>query len=304
MKKIFSLILVFVLALSAFSACGEEEVCTHKGGIATCDSLAECSLCGVDYGSKNPENHSGTASWVTTQTTHKLSYGCCETVVVAEEAHEFYLGTCQECRYVCEHIGGEATCSAKAVCTNCGFYYGEKDHGAHTGESKWVSDASSHKLIYTCCYAEPVPKSDHNWRGGVCATCGYECLHAGGTATCQSMATCEICGTYYGKLDNSTHSKGASWIKTPTSHRKMYPCCSTIAVILNAQPHNFLNGVCVECNFTCEHNGGVATCINRAVCEYCGTAYGNKDPLNHVGTKEQVSDGVWTYTCCGQKSVG
>ena len=35
------------------------------------------------------------------------------------------------CQYSCNHTGGTATCTKKAVCTECGIEYGEKDSNKH-----------------------------------------------------------------------------------------------------------------------------------------------------------------------------
>ena len=51
MKKIIKtllVVMVVVLALTAFVACGEE--CVHTGGTATCTEAAVCELCGESYG--------------------------------------------------------------------------------------------------------------------------------------------------------------------------------------------------------------------------------------------------------------
>ena len=45
--------------------------------------------------------------------------------MVPEEDHEWENGTCTECRYVCQHSGGTATCTEKAVCEICGESYSD-----------------------------------------------------------------------------------------------------------------------------------------------------------------------------------
>ena len=53
------------------------------------------------------------------------------------------------------------------------------------------------------------------------------------------------------------------------------------------------------------HTGGTATCYQRAICEECGTAYGEVDPENHTGTAEwdtrywNIANTHWkTWSCC------
>ena len=45
--------------------------------------------------------------------------------------HDWENGICSECGYICKHTGGTATCTKKAVCTECGIEYGEKDSNKH-----------------------------------------------------------------------------------------------------------------------------------------------------------------------------
>ncbi len=45
--------------------------------------------------------------------------------------------------------------------------------------------------------------------------------------------------------------------------------------------HDYENGVCSVCDYICEHTGGEATCVAKAVCEACGLEYGTIDADNH-----------------------
>ena len=45
--------------------------------------------------------------------------------------HEWENGKCRVCGYICKHTGGTATCTKKAVCTECGIEYGEVDSKNH-----------------------------------------------------------------------------------------------------------------------------------------------------------------------------
>ena len=308
MKRIFSLIVAGLLALSILTACEETAVCAHKGGIATCKSLAECSLCGDEYGSKNKEKHEGETSWVTNSNSHYTVYDCCEAVASEEAAHSWKVGVCQECLYACEHEGGTASCTTKATCEKCGALWGEKDEDAHTVEAQWICDGTTHKKLYTCCntYCSTYENylEAHVWQDGVCTECGYGCLHTGGRADCQTKAKCDICGSYYGELNSARHTKSLSWINTATGHTKIYSCCNT--VVINNEPHVFWNYRCSAlCGYFCNHSGGEATCINRAVCDNCGSAYGHLDPSNHANLYESDIDGEFSgYRCCGGYAVG
>ena len=75
------------------------ELAAHKGGEATCDAKAKCDVCGEAYGEKNADKHTKEAKWTITADKHSKAYECCGKVVVAEEAHEWSSGKCEECGY-------------------------------------------------------------------------------------------------------------------------------------------------------------------------------------------------------------
>ena len=122
--------------------CGAEvDRAAHTGGVATCTEKAVCDVCGSSYGAINPNNHTGEIVWTKTATAHSSKYSCCDAVVVAEEAHEWENGVCAECGYECQHDGGTATCTEKAVCDICGEEYGEVNAASHTNLVKTEAKA-------------------------------------------------------------------------------------------------------------------------------------------------------------------
>ncbi len=126
-------------------ACGAEvDRAAHMGGTATCTEKAVCDVCGSSYGAINPDNHTGEIVWTKTATAHSSKYSCCDAVVVAEEAHEWENGVCAECGYECQHDGGTATCTEKAVCDICGEEYGEVNAASHTNLVKTEDKAATH----------------------------------------------------------------------------------------------------------------------------------------------------------------
>lgn len=125
--------------------CGAEvDRAAHMGGEATCTEKAVCDVCGSSYGAINPDNHTGEIVWTKTATAHSSKYSCCDAVVVAEEAHEWENGVCAECGYECQHDGGTATCTEKAVCDICGEEYGELNASNHTNLVKTEAKAATH----------------------------------------------------------------------------------------------------------------------------------------------------------------
>lgn len=73
--------------------------------------------------------------------------------------------------------GGNATCTAKAVCTVCGAAYGETNPENHAEKAAWTTTATSHSKVYPCCKAVAEPESAHQWQDGVCTVCAYKCTH-------------------------------------------------------------------------------------------------------------------------------
>jgi len=95
-----------------------------------------------------------------------------------------------------QHTGGTATCKAKAVCENCQQEYGELDPNNHTGTSTVTGEKEA-----TC--TEAGYTGDTTWdccgkkvEGETIAALG----HKGGTATCTAKAVCETCGQEYGEV--------------------------------------------------------------------------------------------------------
>lgn len=74
--------------------------------------------------------------------------------------------------------GGNATCTAKAVCTVCGAAYGETNPENHAEKAAWTTTATSHSKVYPCCKAVAEPEAAHQWQDGVCTVCAYKCTHA------------------------------------------------------------------------------------------------------------------------------
>jgi len=277
--------------------CG--KACTHTGGTATCTAKAVCDQCGNSYGELNAANHSGVAEWNETATHHSKEYTCCHAVVVPQEDHKWNGGVCSDCGYGCSHTGGTATCTAKAVCSECGNSYGALNASNHTGTAEWTKTATHHSKAYTCCSAPVIPQEEHDWTDGVCTECGYTCTHTGGTATCTAKAICTTCGSSYGTLNPAKHTGTAEWTKTATHHSKAYTCCQA-SVVAN-EIHEWNNGVCGECGYGCTHSGGIATCTAKAICAACGNPYGELNANKHSGTAEWTKNGTHhskAYTCC------
>ena len=202
MKKILIIMLgiTMLFATSAFVACKVEDSGSHvhTGGVATCNEKAKCDECGEEYGEFNPENHTSTELVYVANGngTHKIVHKCCNAVTQAEEVCAGGEATCEE-KAKCEkcggeygelgeHTGGTPTCNQKAVCSDCGKEYGDFDATNHASEEfiYTANNNGTHNKVHKCC--------------NVVAVENEEC--SGGTATCQSKATCKDCGAEYGDL--------------------------------------------------------------------------------------------------------
>lgn len=103
----------------------------HKGGNATCEDLAICSVCSAEYGTL--ESHSYTKHGKN-ETQHWLECTCGDkttatdhsyTALNFDESEHWYECTCGDRISVASHSGGAATETEKAECSVCGFKYGE-----------------------------------------------------------------------------------------------------------------------------------------------------------------------------------
>ena len=256
---------------------------------ATCTAKAvyykSCAICGekgtetFEYGEKDPDNHTGVLSdWQHDGENHWKVYSCCQ--AEAERA---------------AHHGGTASCTKKAVCTDCGREYGEmKAHNftAETTEEQYLKSAATciAKAVYykscTVCgekstetfeYGNPLGHDYGAWtsndNGTHTRVCSRDASHAetddchGGTASCTKKAVCEDCKAEYGDL----------------------------------LPHDFTAEQAEE-----KYLKSAATCIAKAVyyksCTVCGEKstetfeYGN--PLGHdYGAWTSNDNGTHTRVC-------
>ena len=156
--------------------------------------------------------------------------------------------------------------------------------------------------------------TDKGYTTHSCANCAYSYTdtevaalgHTGGTATCKTQAVCGTCSQPYGELNASNHEGTDSWTtKNTTQHEKTYSCCGAKTVAL--ENHEWANGTCSECGYTCTHSGGTATCKTLATCSACGLSYGNLAPDNHESegltwTKTETQHSA-VHSCCQGTAV-
>ena len=293
----------------ACANCDERlDYADHAGGEATCSAKAVCLTCGQAYGEFDSTNHDKS-----------------DTISFDENGHWYDCANCDEKLEYALHAGGEATCSAKAVCLTCSQAYGEFDSTNHDKTD--------------------VLKFDENGHWYACANCTEKldyAPHAGGEATCTAKARCSTCNEAYGGLDGNNHGaltvvnydENGHWFScsdcgtnlTYEAHSGGEATCTAKAVCLTCnQPYGELDSTnhdksdtisfdenghwydCANCSEKLEyasHAGGEATCTAKAICSTCKQAYGEIDSANHNLSQTISFDesGHW-YDCadCGKK---
>ncbi len=242
--------------------CTFERSAHHIGGVATCTTPAICTACSEVYGEVNEYNHTLDDVVVVPNPedllTHLVLHSCCGVVAEVSEHTAITLATCTE----------------RAICSVCGWTYGELDPTNHSSDdSSYVPDsenANNHLQTHICC-------------GTVESK-----AHSGGVATCIALATCEYCKSPYGELAPENHAQPPVILPHESAaslHNITYACC----------------GFAISET----HSGGEATCIALKICEKCDTGYGEKNPENHASDditylirEDNSSMHDIYYSCC------
>ena len=128
----------------------------------------------------------------------------CERLITnhADENRNHICDICE--KVISNHTGGEATCTAKAVCELCGKAYGEKDPANHTGENRWTTDDKTHEREWTCCGVVTVETEAHTF--GKWVTAAKPTSHKKG----EKERTCEVCGYTQTKTVSPTGVSGTT----------------------------------------------------------------------------------------------
>ncbi len=168
------------------------------------------------------------------------------------------------------HVGGNANCAQKAVCTTCQNAYGSVDSSNHAYSSAWSNENNQH--YYLC--------------NNGCGVKGSLADCAGGTATCTKRATCTTCQNAYGLVDSSNHAYASAWTASNNQH---YHVC---------------NNGCETKGSLANCSGGTATCTKPANCSTCNNAYGLVNSSNHAYPSTwTTSNGQHWKTCSNGCSV-
>ncbi len=220
---------------------GDDEH-SHTGGIATCYKQAVCDDCGESYG--EPADHSFSEATCETpkictecryiesgKLDHEYNEATCTEdgkCVYCGDVRSAALGhdlgeldsdaenhwrTCARCDKQIgkvSHSGGTASCKEGKTCTGCGLEYTEK------GDHDWIAaTCDAPKTCRVCGITEGDISHSYNTSYShdddghwiECRACGDKKdmgEHAGGEATVNERAKCEICGARYGEYGNIT----------------------------------------------------------------------------------------------------
>ena len=167
------------------------------------------------------------------------------------------------------HHGGTATTGSLAICEVCGVAYGDffndPNHEHSPIDNQWFLDDYGHYQLCAC---------------GAMFNIG---VHHGGTATTTERAKCVMCGTEYGELRHEHDLDYSVWKTDNRSHWHLCEC----GEVFDDEPHR----------------GGTATETERAICEICGTEYGE---LYHEHAPKDDSwvilEGIHYQLCeCGKR---
>lgn len=206
-----------------------------------------------------------------------------------------------------------ATCTEKGNvaykhCSTCGKNYDaegklldtvETPAKGHAPEAEfvWANDKTQHWKVCPDCNGVMTIKVDHTWdANGICTVCKYGCAHTDGTL---------------------------QWVaKDKTTHEQKWSCCGTV---VKTEDHTWNDGVCTVCGYECHHdqasprahndtdhwqvctychkefhkaahNGGKATCQEKATCVVCGAKYG--ELAGHNFDTKWTSDDTYHYHKC------
>ncbi len=266
----------------------QEEIpmVAHTGGTATCTAKAKCEVCGTEYGELAAHTPAVDDNDCTTAITCTV---CGYETKAAEASHVWgeyesdgasgHTHTCTNSgctqKETAAHMGGTATCTAKAKCSVCGAEYGEL--AAHTEVTDEAVDAT--------CTQKGKTEGKH------CSVCNTVIVaqeevpmvaHTGGTATCTAKAKCEVCGAEYGELAAHTEVTDEAVAATCTQKGKTEgKHCSVCNTVLVAQEEIPMVA----------HTGGTATCTAKAKCTVCGAEYGE------FAAHTEVTDEAVEATC-------
>ena len=301
----------------------------HTGGTATCTEKAICEYCHQSYGEKNPANHEGgTQEWtIRTAYVHEQKWSCCGAVIVASENHEWSNGVCSECGYACLHddtdknhicdicskvISNHEDMDKNHVCDYCEKIISnhedtDKNHVCDYCE-KIISNHKDTDNNHICDYCEKIISNHEDTDNNhVCDFCGKTISNH---EDMDKDHVCDFCGKTISNHEDTDKNHVCDYCEKIISNHKDTDnnhICDYCEKIISNHEDTDNNHVCDFCGkVITNHTGGKATCTEKAVCEYCGKAYGKPDLNNHTDLKHfpakaatKTAEGNIEYWYCG-----
>ncbi len=276
------------------------------GGTATCTEKKVCETCQTAYG--EPLGHNVSSEWSSDGTHHW---------------HECLKNDCNYIEGKEEHIGGTATCIAKKECTECYKEYGETT--SHNYDlTTWGykgTDGHAHVCTTEGCDANDTP---------VAHTPDIE------EATEFFAQKCTICDFIMANKVGHVHMSSGIWKNDTQNH--WYECVDEDGWKTGVAEHTYSSDCDTSCNdcgyvranishnyetvtSTTEHwkecsvcgdeqvgsrfahQGGNATCLDKAICVTCNKAYGSANGHDFANSNKYGSNQTQHWKICANCDV-
>ena len=247
---------------------GATEACS--GGTATCNDLADCSVCDQEYGNYAAHVYNGAAVKLPGDV-HAYKCSVCD--------RDEYYGVGNEDNATVPCYGGDADCRNLAVCEECKDTHGS--YGAHRFDNSVGVKLEGDVHAYECrvCKAEGVY--------GIGRELNATEACSGGTATCDKLAECTICHDGHGAYKPHTFNGTAVKLDGDVHAYRCSVC-----------KNENLYGVGTTENATEACSGGTAYCNQLAVCEECKDTHGGYADHRITGKDKYISKFKATDATC------
>lgn len=202
----------------------------------------------------------------------------------------------------CKHIGGDATCSVRAICIRCGEEYGEYAPHDNTFIVSQVTCTEDGYTIYTC------KTCGHSSKGDIVKAQGHSYKSRVIEPTCEepgrTVFSCSGCGDYYS--EDEVPAIGHDYVMTETLPDCVNPgyfvyTCNNCGDVYKEKTDKELghNYVGVDTLPTCEGIG-----YTTYTCPGCGDSYrDNEVPATGHSFTNYVPDGNASCSKDGTKTA-
>lgn len=281
--------------------CGYEVAEYCSGGKATCENRPTCEYCGSAYGQKLSHSYTG-ESISNKNGSHKRrcingcgqlggDESCTYGQAVSKGNNTSHEISCTLCGYAKTQpcSGGTASCSSRAVCSECGGFYGNTAEHSFTGDFVYNGDGTHSCLCVfgcgekgekqTCSMSEWTSVGDgtHKRSCTVCLREETQSCSGGDAATCDKKSVCEVCNSPYGDTLPHTFDDSCTPDKEGTHIRYCIACKQNVTE-----------------NCTSDTP---ATCSSRAICKFCAQPFGELAPHTYTYEPDANTAGQHNMLC-------